>query len=147
MTDYINSIASVSTVKKTDVEKVILAMKENHSFIRAFMDDIGGLFVITDNPPVRKMITEARDVDSILNYIVRGRLRGSVKSQDFDETVDRYSELVKSVTEFNNSLRSRYFSKSDNKKSNNNDNSAKKQDKKESAPAKQPMITGDPLGV
>jgi len=148
---YIDNLASLSGVAKGDVKKVFEALAQDTHSLNVLAENIKGYIIFPNNPPVKKMISEAKRTDSLLNSIVRLRMRGKLDAEPFNKAIDEYAELVSKVIKYNNELKQELYGSGDNKKENSASEEKKSKTNKtkkdsESKPKKE-AIVGDPLST
>ncbi|MEC9492030.1 hypothetical protein [Flexistipes sp.] len=146
---YIDNLASLSGVAKADVKKVFEALAQDTHSLNVLAENIKGYIIFPNNPPVKKMISEAKRTDSLLNSIVRLRLRGKLDAKIFNNSIDKYAELVTKVTEYNNELKQELYGSGGNKKENpaSKEKKSKTNKKVSESKTKKGAVVGDPLST
>jgi len=149
---YIDNLASISGVAKNDVKKVFEALAQDTHSLDVLAENIKGFIIFPNNPPVKKMVTEAKRTDSLLNSIVRLRMRGKLDAEPFNKAIDKYAELVSKVIKYNNELKQELYGSGGNKNENyasedQKKSKAKKVKKETESKPKKEAVVGDPLST
>jgi len=163
--NYVAELSNKTGVSQSDVERLVAELKNNNFCMEKIARNSYGFFIKPDNPPIKKIASELRRMDSLLNVVIRQRLRGNVESKVFDDVVARASEIVDQITECNDYLKKELnkIRGKNKKQTKNNTNSAdnkktastkkveneskeEKSSEKEKSTEEKSAVVADPLG-
>jgi len=152
--NYVAELVNKTGVSQKDVERLIAELKNNSSCMERIARNSYGYFIKPDNPPIKKIASELRRMDSLLNAVIRHRLTGNVESKVFDDVVARAGEIVEQIIECNNYLkkelnktRSNRGKQAKSKANGSTDEKTEPKEGKSSEKGEKTVVMVDPLGV